>query len=157
MNWVVLIVLGFLATTAFTIIMELAIGLRFTRMNIPFILGALFSPNRSKANVYGILLHFLVGPCLAFVYFWIMYALGWLSIWFGLILGIFQGIFLVSVGCAILPACHHRMTNEEYGPQAAKLLEPPGFLGMNYGFFTPIVIVIAHAVYGLCVGAIAFF
>jgi hypothetical protein len=157
MNWIAPVFLGIAATAAFTIVMQLATGLRFTRMNFPFIFGTLFTANRFKAIIFGLILHFLVGVLLAFVYFWFLLFSGWLSIWFALVLGILQGLFVMTVGCAILPACHPRMADENYGPQAAKLLEPPGFLGMNYGFFTPLVILVAHSIFGLCLGLLVFF
>jgi hypothetical protein len=33
------------------------------------------------------------------------------------------------------------------------MLEPPGFLGLNYGFSTPLSIVIAHVVFGIILGS----
>jgi hypothetical protein len=32
-------------------------------------------------------------------------------------------------------------------------LEPPGFLALNYGFQTPVSVIIAHIVFGVILGA----
>lgn len=151
-----ILILSLLATVAFSIIMYGAIGIHLTRLNIPFLLGTFLTANRSKALIIGFFLHFLLGFVFTFVYLLIMVSMNWLSIWFGLFLGLFQALFVLTVFYAILPKFHPRMASENWGPQEAKLLEPPGFLGMNYGYITPIVILIAHAVFGLIVGMIAF-
>ena len=38
-------------------------------------------------------------------------------------------------------------------PPDALLLEPPGFMMLNYGRSTPIVIVLAHVIYGAIIEA----
>ena len=45
------------------------------------------------------------------------------------------------------------MASELRGPEPTKALEPPGFLALNYGRRTPLVTLVAHAVYGLILGA----
>jgi hypothetical protein len=36
--------------------------------------------------------------------------------------------------------------------QLMRQLEPPGFLALNYGFQTPISVVIAHIIFGVVLG-----
>ena len=60
--------------------------------------------------------------------------------------------FVLAVGMPVLPGLHPRMANEEYGPTVVRQLEPPGFLGLNYGYRTPLSVLLAHLLYG--VGAV---
>jgi hypothetical protein len=39
------------------------------------------------------------------------------------------------------------------GANSAPLLEPPGFMLLNYGLSTPLVMLVTHVVYGAIVGA----
>lgn len=41
---------------------------------------------------------------------------------------------------------------EYYGPTPNRLLQPPGFLGLNYGVCTPYVALAAHVLYGAIIG-----
>jgi hypothetical protein len=51
-----------------------------------------------------------------------------------------------------LPALHPRMANEQRGPTPTRQLEPPGFLALNYGYRTPLSVVLAHVLYGAVLG-----
>lgn len=150
------LIAGIISTAVFSILMQLGIGFHLTRMNFPILLGTFFSSNRSKATIFGIILLFLFGIFFSFVYFWIILALNLIYIWFSIILGILQCLFFLTLGCLLLPKCHPRMADENHGPDASKLLEPPGFLGMNYGYLTPIIVLLAHACFGLCIYFLAF-
>ncbi len=54
----------------------------------------------------------------------------------------------------MLPDLHPRMASERHGPTPTRLLQPPGFLGLHYGLRTPLVVVAAHIVYGVVLGAV---
>ena len=69
------------------------------------------------------------------------------------LIGIVQAVFVLTMLLPILPALHPRMANEQYGPTVVRQLEPPGFLGLHYGIRTPISILIAHAIFGVILGA----
>jgi hypothetical protein len=45
------------------------------------------------------------------------------------------------------------MASEYEGPIRGRRLQPPGFLALNYGYRTPLTTILAHAVYGLILGA----
>jgi hypothetical protein len=45
------------------------------------------------------------------------------------------------------------MADEDEGPDPTPMLQPPGFMALNYGVRTPAVTLAAHAVYGAIVGA----
>ena len=53
---------------------------------------------------------------------------------------------------AILPVIHRRIGTPETAAHEIALLEPPGFLMLNYGRNTAIVMLVAHIVYGAIVG-----
>ena len=55
----------------------------------------------------------------------------------------------------LLPVVHPRMGTGFDAAGSSPLLEPPGFLLLNYGRQTPIVTVVAHIVYGAIVGGFA--
>jgi hypothetical protein len=52
----------------------------------------------------------------------------------------------------LLAGVHPRIASNRAGPASTAALEPPGLLGLNYGGRTPLVTVIAHAVYGTALG-----
>jgi hypothetical protein len=60
---------------------------------------------------------------------------------------------VLSVALPVLPGMHPRMASELHGPTVVRVLEPPGFLGLNYGLRTPVSVLLAHAVYGALLGA----
>jgi hypothetical protein len=53
----------------------------------------------------------------------------------------------------LLPGLHPRMASEHRGPEPTRALEPPGFLGLNYGHRTPLIALLAHVMYGAILGA----
>jgi hypothetical protein len=44
---------GFVSTVVLTAILAGSQGLGMTRMNIPYLLGTMFTPNRDRAKLYG--------------------------------------------------------------------------------------------------------
>jgi hypothetical protein len=153
LNLLSIAVWGFAATILLTTLIIAGQSLGFTRIDIPFILGTMFTPNRDLAKVIGVVMHVFNGWIVA-----IFYALAFDLIapkwWLGALAGIFQGLFVVIVVLPVLPGIHPRMVSDFRGPEPTRLLEPPGFLATNYGRKTPVVVVVAHAVYGLLLGAL---
>ncbi len=144
---------GFVATLVLTTLTIAGQSLGFTRIDLPFILGTMFTPDRDRAKVIGVAMHLLNGWIFALFYA-VAFDLTPPHWWLGALGGAFQGLFVVVVALPILPGIHPRMVSDTRGPEPTRLLEPPGFLLANYGRKTPIVIVIAHAVYGLIIGAL---
>ena len=144
---------GFAGTLVLTTILAAGSHLRLTRMDIPFLLGTAFTQDRPRARVVGYALHFVAGLVFALVYYALFAALGragWpLGILFGLVHGLFAGTALVNV---LLPAIHPRMATSESAANSSPLLEPPGFMLVNYGHATPVVSILAHLAYGAIVG-----
>jgi hypothetical protein len=52
----------------------------------------------------------------------------------------------------LLPGLHPRMASEQRGPTPTRQLEPPGFLALNYGYRTPLSVLLAHLAYGTILG-----
>ena len=145
---------GFAGTLVLTTALTGATELRVTRMDLPFLLGTAFSADRVRARLIGYVLHFTAGIVFALAYYAVFVAIGrasWrLGMLFGLAHALFAGTVLVN---AILPAMHPRMATLHSAANSEGLLEPPGFMLMNYGHATPIVTLLAHLVYGTIVGA----
>jgi hypothetical protein len=145
---------GFVATVVMTTALRAASELRLTRMDIPFLLGTAFSEDRRRAKAIGYALHAGAGVGFALVYWAAFRVLGesswWLGGLFGLVHAAFAGSALVNV---LLPAVHPRMGTEATSARSTPLLEPPGFMLLNYGRQTPLVALVAHVAYGMIVGA----
>jgi hypothetical protein len=128
-------------------------GLRLTRMDLPYMLGTMITPDRDKARVYGSLLHFLNGWAFSLIYVLAFEQWGAAGWWRGMLIGLVHAGFVLTVGLYMLPGMHPRMASEDDGPTARRQLEPPGFLGLNYGIRTPVSVVLSHAVFGAVLGA----
>jgi hypothetical protein len=152
LNWASCLVWGFAATAVLTTLMAGSEGFGITRMNIPHMLGTMFTPNRDRAKVYGAGLHFLNGWAFSIAYVAAFHAAHIFTWWFGALLGILHGAFVAAVALPVMPGVHPRMASELRGPTVARQLEPPGFMALNYGARTPISILIAHLAFGAMLG-----
>ena len=140
----------------------LTTGLRFaqvagwTRMDIPLLLGTMFSDSRSRASAIGYAVHFVNGILFALAYYAIFRAVGHAGWALGAALGLvhagFAGGALVTV---LLPAVHPRMGTPWSDAEETPILEPPGFMLANYGRRTALATVIAHVAYGAIIGGFA--
>jgi len=153
MNWPSWLLSGFIATIVLTTVSALAQGLGLTRMNIPYILGTIFTPDRDRAKVYGFLTHLGAGWGFSLFYALLFESMGNAGWWRGAMIGTVHATFALVVIFAVLPGAHPRMASERHGPTAAKLLEPPGFMALNYGTQTPIAVFISHILFGIVLGA----
>jgi hypothetical protein len=145
---------GFVGTLVLTTGLRAATALRLTRTDLPFLLGTAFTSDRVRARALGYLLHFLAGLAFASIYFAVFLAIDesswWLGALFGLVHGAFAGSALVNI---LLPLVHPRMGSTASAAGSRPLLEPPGFLMLNYGASTPAVTLVVHVAYGAIVGA----
>jgi len=144
---------GLAGTLVLTTILRAASELRLTRMDLPFLLGTAVTADRVRAKAIGYALHFVFGLLFALGYYGVFAAIGHsgflLGAAFGLAHALFAGSALVNV---LLPVVHPRMGTGFTAAGSAPLLEPPGFLLLNYGSGTPLVTVLAHVAYGAIVG-----
>jgi hypothetical protein len=144
---------GIVGTVVLTTLLRAASELGLTRMDIPFLLGTAVTTDRVRAKALGYALHFVFGLLFALGYYAVFAAVGHAGFLtgagFGLLHGLFAGSALVNV---LLPAVHPRMGSGFDAADSAPLLEPPGFLLVNYGRQTPVATLVAHVAYGAIVG-----
>jgi len=152
MNWSSWLLWGFASTVVLTSVLAGSQGFGMTRMNIPYLLGTIFTPSRDRAKFIGFFLHFGNGWIFSLIYVAAFQALQRSTWWLGAIIGLVQAIFVLTMALPVLPALYPRMANEQYGPTVVRQLEPPGFLGLHYGIQTPISVVIAHVIFGAILG-----
>jgi hypothetical protein len=143
-------------TVVLTTGLRLAQELGWTRMDIPLLLGTVFTGDRGRAEAVGYAVHFGNGLAFSLVYGLVFEAVGQAGWLFGLILGVIHAAFaggaLVNI---VLPAIHPRMGNPWTDAREAPVLEPPGFMLVNYGRATSLVTLVMHMAYGAIVGAFA--
>ena len=152
MNWTSWLVWGFASTILLTSFMAGSQGLGMTRMNIPYLLGTMVTPDRDRAKSLGVLLHLVNGLVFSLFYVIAFHVWGGPSWWKGVLIGLVHAVFVLTAALPALPGVHPRMASESRGPTVARQLEPPGFLALHYGIQTPISIVIGHLVFGLVLG-----
>ncbi|HEX9108388.1 MAG TPA: hypothetical protein VF832_14190 [Longimicrobiales bacterium] len=143
---------GFVATAVLTGLLAAAQGLGLSRISLPFVLGTMVTSDRDTAMVYGGLLHFVNGWIFTFGYVAIFDNLHQATWWIGALIGVAHALLVLLLVLPVLPDLHPRMASERHGPTPTRLLQPPGFLGLNYGFQTPLVAIVAHVAYGVILG-----
>jgi hypothetical protein len=147
------IVGGVVGTLVFSAIVRTANQLAWTRMDLVLLLGTAFTDNRRKARAVGYIFHMGLGILFAFTYAGFFAVVGWSSLWMGAALGVLHGIFTSTVLVnVLLPTVHPRMATPETAANEVALIEPPGFLMLNYGRGTFVVTLAAHIAYGAIVG-----
>jgi hypothetical protein len=144
---------GFVGTVVLTTIMAASQGLRLTRMNLPYMLGTMFTPSRDRAKLLGFAVHVMNGWMFSLLYVAAFEAWGRATVWLGAAIGFVHAAFVLTAGMRIVPGLHPRMASEEQGPSVTRQLEPPGFLALNYGVRTPLTALAAHLVFGAILGA----
>jgi hypothetical protein len=144
---------GFVATLVLTTLMAAAQGVRLTRMSLPYMLGTMFTPSRDRAKLAGFAVHLVNGWLFSLLYVAAFQSWGEATGWLGVGIGVVHAAFVLTVGMRILPGLHPRMASESQGPTVTRQLEPPGFLAINYGVQTPLVVVLAHVAFGAILGA----
>jgi hypothetical protein len=144
---------GAVGTVVLTSGLRIAQAAGWTRMDIPLLLGTIFTDNRSRASLFGYVIHFVNGLLFSLVYYAIFRAVdhaGWL---FGAALGLVHaGLAGGALVTVLLPVVHPRMGTPWSDAEETPILEPPGFLLVNYGRRTAITTLLLHIVYGAIVG-----
>jgi hypothetical protein len=147
---------GFIGTLVLTTIIRAAAEAGFTRMDLAFMLGTVVTDDRRKARAVGYLFHFVFGQLFALLYGAFFAILGWNSWELGAGLGALQAFFISTIVVnEILPVIHPRMGTFDTAANEFALIEPPGFLMINYGRTTFLVTLAAHVAYGAIVGGLA--
>jgi hypothetical protein len=147
---------GFVGTLVLTTMMRGASELGMTRMDLALLLGTAVTDHRRKAKAIGYVAHFVMGLGIAFVYAACFAAVGGGSWWLGALFGALHALFISTVVVnELLPVVHPRMGTPDTAANEVALIEPPGFLMLNYGRNTFLVTLAAHVAYGAIVGAIS--
>ncbi|HZH09903.1 MAG TPA: hypothetical protein VEZ24_06010 [Microvirga sp.] len=143
---------GLLATVTMTTVLQGAQGLGLSRLSLPFLAGTFFTDDRRWAVILGFVCYVMGGWLFAFLYFVLFASLGLYTWWLGAVTGLVHGLFLLVCGLPLLPYLHPRMASEYDGASVIRQLEPPGFMGMNYGRRTPLTTLLGQSVYGAVLG-----
>jgi hypothetical protein len=144
---------GFVGTLVMTTIIKTATELGMTRMDLALLLGTAVTENRRKARAFGYIFHFILGVLFAEAYGEFFQIIGRSSWTIGALLGALQAIFTATVLVnVLLPAVHPRIATSDTAANEIALIEPPGFLMLNYGRPTFLVTLAAHLAFGACVG-----
>ena len=146
---------GFIGTMVLTTMVRGATEMGLTRMDLAFMLGTVVTDDRRKARAAGYGFHFMFGLVFALMYGAFFAIIGRSSWQLGAVLGGVQAFFVATVVVnEILPAIHPRMGTFDTAANEFALIEPPGFLMINYGRSTVVVTLLAHIAYGAIIGAI---
>jgi hypothetical protein len=147
---------GAVGTILLTSGLRVAQELGMTRMDIPLLLGTVFTDRRGQASVIGYAVHFANGLLFALGYYAIFRAVGHAGWLFGAALGLAHASLAAgALLTVLLPAVHPRMGSPWTDATETPLLEAPGFLLMNYGRRTAIWTLLGHVLYGAIVGGFA--
>lgn len=153
MSWGAWALWGFVGTIVLSTLSSAAQGLGLTRINLPYMLGSMFTPDRDRAKLLGFGVHLMNGWLFSLLYvaaFTLLHRATW---WLGAAIGFVHAMFVLTAGMRLMPGLHPRMASEQHGPTVARQLEPPGFLALNYGVRTPISVLVSHLVFGAILGA----
>ena len=146
---------GFLGTLAFSTLVKAASEMGLTRMDFSLLLGTAVTENRRKARAIGFVFHLILGVLFAMAYGGFFAIVGHGSWRLGALLGALHAIFTSTVLVnVLLPIVHPRMATPDTAANEIALIEPPGFLMLNYGRSTFLVTLIAHIAYGAIVGLV---
>jgi hypothetical protein len=148
-----LLLWGFAATVVLTSLLAASQGFHLTRINLPYLLGTMVTPDRDRAKLLGFGVHLINGWLFAAIYITTFESWDRATWWLGALIGLVHAAFVLAAVMPILPSFHPRMASEQRGPTPTRQLAPPGFLALNYGRQTPLSIVVAHVIYGGILGA----
>ncbi len=144
---------GLIGTVVLATVLRAASELGVTRMDLPFLLGTSLTADRRRAKVWGYVLHMGSGTVFALVYGAVFALVGRAGPAFGALLGALHALFMSTIVVnVLLPSIHPRMGTPESSARDTPLLEPPGFLMLNYGRNTFLVNLAAHVLYGAIIG-----
>lgn len=152
MDWGGWALFGFLGTLVLTGVMVFAQLIGWTRMDIPMMLGTIFTPSIDRARVVGAAAHLAAGQFFALFYALGFWQLGRSGVIVGGIFGLIHGLAALTVIIPLLPGIHPRMASERAGPEIDAVLEPPGLFGLNFGSPTFLVTLLAHVLFGITLG-----
>jgi hypothetical protein len=153
-DWAGWALFGLVATAVLTALMIVAQLMGLTRLELPLMLGTIFTGDPDRARVLGFFAHLAIGQAFALGYAAAFALLATATWWLGAVFGLVHVGVALTILVPLLPGIHPRMASERAGPASAAVLEPPGLLGLNYGAETPAVAIVAHIAYGIALGVL---
>jgi hypothetical protein len=153
MDVIGLVVGALLGTVVMTTVMEAGQAARWSRLSLPYLLGTMITQDRRWIRIVGATVHVANGLVFALGYALLFEALDRSDWWIGLLAGVDHALAVLVVLLPLIHDVHPRMATEDHGPDPTPHLQPPGFLGLNYGAQTPVGVIAAHLVYGAIVAA----
>src|SRR5262245_34814685 len=103
MNWASWLLWGFASTIVLTITLSASQGLKLTRINIPLLLGTMFTPHRDKAKWIGIFIHLINGLVFSLIYVLAFHLWGGATWQRGAVIGLVHAAFVLGVALPNLP------------------------------------------------------
>jgi hypothetical protein len=153
-DWSGWAIFGLIATTALTAVLITAQLAGWTRLDLPMLLGTIFTEDPDRARVVGFVVHLAVGQGFALGYATVFLLLEHQAWWLGATLGALHGLVALCVLVPLLPGVHPRMASSRAGPASTATLEPPGLFALHYGPQTPAVTLGAHILFGVALAAL---
>ncbi len=154
MDWAGWALFGLVATAILTVAMTTAQMIGLTRLDLPLLLGTTVTEDPDRARVAGFFMHLAFGEAFALGYaaaFALLHRANW---WLGGIFGLLHAAVALTALVPLFVGANPRIASSRAGPASTAALEPPGFLGLNYGTQTPLVTVVAHVAYGIALGVL---
>lgn len=152
MDWAGWGVFGLVATVVLTSVMIAAQMAGLSRLDIPLLLGTIFTPDPDRARVAGFFVHLVMGQVFALGYAGVFALLGQATWWLGALLGLLHVTIALTALVPLLAGVNPRMASYRAGPASNAVLEPPGLFALNYGIQTPVSAAVAHLFYGIALG-----
>jgi hypothetical protein len=150
LDW--LLLWGLIATCVMAAAQEGTQHFGLSRISFPFLLGAFFTGNRRHAEAIGFVIYLLGGFVFATGYGCLFESLHRANGWIGALAGLAQGLVMLLIVLPALPSFHPRMASPHDGPEAARRIEPPGFLALHYGARAPLIHLLGQVLFGLILG-----
>jgi hypothetical protein len=136
MNVLGAIVAGLAATGVMTVMMYIAPRMGMPKMDMPRMLGTMFTSKEGTATALGMVIHLMMGAIFAIIYAWLWsLGLGSATWGWGLIFGAVHGI-VAAMMMPVMLRMHPR---------------PPD---MSFGGLAIVGVLMAHLIYGLVVALV---
>src|SRR5690625_2711812 len=131
MNIGILILGGFAGTLILSALMAISRPLGLSRVDLPFLLGSVITPDRNKAPWVGFIFHLVIGWTFSLLYGFVFEIFGISTWWFGMGIGFLHGLFVLSIGPVNLRFNPSTNANPFPRPYPTKPPPPPRFFATN--------------------------
>ncbi len=97
----------------------------------------IITPNRDRAEI-SVFWAFRIRVVFSFLYALFFESLNRVNWWLDILFGLIHGLIVLIAIIPMLPEIHPRMASEKQGPTPTRMIEPPGFMALNYGRRNPL-------------------